>query len=321
LNGGLVLSKVITLTANPAIDIATTVDRVVPLHKLRCTSARRDPGGGGINVARVVRRLGGETTAIYPAGGSTGQLLRRLVDREDVSSIVVAIADETREDFTITEEKSGQQYRFVLPGASLTETEWSNCLNALTDIAECPSFVVGSGSLPPSVPDDFYARAARIAKSRASKMVLDTTGRPLAAALEEGVYLVKPNLRELQELVHVPLSNVEGWLGAAHTLVASGQVEVIALTLGHQGALLVTAESAFRARALDVRAVSAVGAGDSFLGGMVWSLASGGSVIEAFRYGVAAGSAAVMNTGTELCHTADVTRLYNDVQLERLEIP
>jgi 6-phosphofructokinase 2 len=318
LNGGLVLSKVITLTANPAIDIATTVDRVVPLHKLRCTSARRDPGGGGINVARVVRRLGGEPTAIYPAGGSTGQLLRRLVDRQDVSSIVVEIGEETREDFTITEEKSGQQYRFVLPGAPLTATEWSSCLNALTDMAENSSFVVGSGSLPPGVPDDFYARAARIAKSRASKMALDTAGRPLAAALQEGVYLVKPNLRELQELAHAPLSNPDTWLNAGRTLVESGRVEVVALTLAHQGALLVTADTAFRARAPDVQSVSAVGAGDSFLGGMIWSLASGASVVEAFRYAVAAGSAAVMNPGTELCHAADVTRLYDEVRLERL---
>lgn len=310
--------KVITLTVNPAIDIATSVDRVVPLHKLRCTSARRDPGGGGINVARVVQRLGGAPTAIYPAGGSTGQLLRRLVDREHVSSIVVEIGEETREDFTITEEKSGQQYRFVLPGASMTETEWSNCLNALRDIVDGPSFVVCSGSLPPGVPEDFYARAARIAKSRKSKLVLDTTGRPLAAALEEGVYLIKPNLRELQELVHAPLSNPEACLEAGRTLVDSGRVEVIALTLGHQGALLITAESAFRARAPDVKSVSAVGAGDSFLGGMVWSLASGGSMVEAFRYGVAAGSAAVMNAGTELCHTVDVTRLYEKVALARL---
>jgi 6-phosphofructokinase 2 len=185
-------------------------------------------------------------------------------------------------------------------------------------MAESPSFVVGSGSLPPGVPDDFYARAARIAKSRASKMVLDTAGRPLAAALEDGVYLVKPNLRELLELVHAPLLNSDAWLEAGRTLVDSGRVEVVALTLGHQGALLVTADNAFRARAPDVQAVSAVGAGDSFLGGMVWSLASGASVAEAFRYAVAAGSAAVLNPGSELCHAVDVTRLYAKVQLERL---
>ena len=128
--------KIVTLSANPAIDISTSVEHVQPLHKLRCTTARRDPGGGGINVARVIRRLGGDVTAIYPAGGPTGQMLRQLVDREGVCSVVVEIGQETREDITVTEERSGQQYRFVLPGAPLIEKEWSECLAALEKIAE-----------------------------------------------------------------------------------------------------------------------------------------------------------------------------------------
>jgi 6-phosphofructokinase 2 len=167
---------------------------------------RRDAGGGGINVARVVRRLGSEVAAIYPAGGSTGQLLRRLVERENVRSIAIEIAEETREDFTVLEEKSGSQYRFVLPGPMLAERDWRACLDALERIDDLPPFVVASGSLPPGVPDDFYARVAQITEAHGSKLVLDTSGKPLAAALEEGVYLVKPNLRELQELVNVPLA-------------------------------------------------------------------------------------------------------------------
>src|SRR5262249_55214715 len=152
--------------------------------------------------------------------------------------------------------------------------------------------------------------------SRGCRMALDTGGRPLTAALKEGVYLIKPNLRELQDRVQMPLANGKAWLEAARTLVKSG-VKVVALTLGNQGALLVTAVNAFRAYAPDVKAVSAVGAGDSFLGGMVWSLASGASVVEAFRYAVAAGSAATLNPGTELSHAADVMRLYKDVRLEQ----
>ena len=119
--------NIVTVTPNPAIDIATSVPMVTPLQKLRCTAARRDPGGGGINVARVVQRLGGDVIAIYPVGGSTGQLLRRLVDRENIRSIVIEVSEETREDFTVTEERSGQQYRFVLPGAPLSKSEWNAC--------------------------------------------------------------------------------------------------------------------------------------------------------------------------------------------------
>jgi 6-phosphofructokinase 2 len=149
------MALIVTLTPNPAIDISTSVDEVVPVRKLRCEAARRDPGGGGINVARVVQRLGAEVTAIYPAGGCTGELLRRLVKREGVQSLAIPVAEETRESFTALDQKSGEQYRFVLPGAPLSEAEWCACLDALEAVDPLPPFVVCSGSLPPGVPDDF----------------------------------------------------------------------------------------------------------------------------------------------------------------------
>ena len=173
--------------ANPAVDISTSVEKIVPVNKLRCTSQLRDPGGGGINVARVVKRLGGDVVAIYPIGGATGDLLRRLVERENVPSQTSTIAQETREDFSVTEISSGQQYRFVLPGPQLNEAEWRECLNLVAKIEPFPRFLVGSGSLPPGVPDDFYARVSRIARQRGAKMILDTSGAPLAAAVAEGV--------------------------------------------------------------------------------------------------------------------------------------
>src|ERR1019366_10000825 len=243
------MESIVTLTANPAIDVSTGVEEIVPTRKLRCTAARRDAGGGGINVARVVRRLGSEVAAIYPAGGSTGRLLAELVEREGVRSVAIAVRPETREDFTVQERKSGNQYRFVLPGSPLAEPEWQACLDALKAIAGRPRFVVGSGSLPPGVPDDFYARAARIAKADGAKMVVDTSGPAFAAALTEGVYLVKPNLRELQELTQVPLSDQAAQIKACRTLIETGAAEVVALTLGAHGALLVTRESAQLARA------------------------------------------------------------------------
>lgn len=313
-----IMSSIATLTINPAIDISTSTDRIVPIRKLRCTVMRRDAGGGGINVARVVRRLGSKVSAIYPVGGSTGQLLRRLVDAENVRSIAVKVAEETREDFTVLEEVSGSQYRFVLPGPLLAEREWRACLDALETIDELPPFIVASGSLPPGVPDDFYARVAQFAKAHGSKLILDTSGKPLAAALEVGVYLVKPNLREFQELANAPLADQGAWIGAGRNLIENRRAEVIALTLGRDGALLITRDAAIRASASNIQTVSAVGAGDSFVGGMVWSLAAGGNLIDSFRYGMAAGSAAVLNPGTELCHAPDVLRLYERIELARL---
>ena len=309
---------IVTLTASPAIDISTGVEEIVPTRKLRCAAARRDAGGGGINVARVVRRLGSEVAAIYPAGGASGRLLERLVGREGVRSMAIPIEQETREDFTVLERKSGDQYRFVLPGAPLAEPEWHACLDALQAMDELPPFVVGSGSLPAGAPDDFYACAARIAKRGGARMVVDTSGHALAAVLKEGVYLVKPNLRELQELNHAPLGDQAQRISACRSLIATGAAEVVTLTLGADGALMVTRDSAHVARSPDITPVSAVGAGDSFVGGMVWRLAAGGDIADAFRYGVAAGSAAVLNPGTELCHAGDVAQLHDRIEVVAL---
>jgi 6-phosphofructokinase 2 len=310
------MRNIVTLTINPSIDISTSIDRVVPVRKLRCSAAQRDPGGGGVNVARVVTRLGADVKALYPTGGATGQLLRRLMDREGISSLAVPVSEEIREDFTVFEQATGDQYRFVLPGPRLSEQEWRECLDALASLKGQPGFVVASGSLPPGVPADFYKRAARIAKDWGAKVVLDSSGPPLEAALEGGVYLFKPNLNELADLAGARLDGQDAWIEACNRLVRAGRAEVVALTLGDRGALLVTRDQAWRAQALQVELVSAVGAGDSFLGALVWSLASGHGMEEAFRYGVAAGSAALLAPGTDLCRREDVQRLYPQVTIQ-----
>ncbi len=307
------MSTIVTFTPNPAIDVSTAVERIAPVRKLRCSPQRRDPGGGGINVARVVRRLGGDVLAVYPIGGATGELLRRLLAREHVASLTTTIAEETREDFAVSELASGQQYRFVLPGPSMAEAEWRGCLDLLAALTPPPRFLVASGSLPPNVPDDFYARVGRIAQALGARMILDTSGPPLAAAVEAGVHLIKPNLRELGELVGERLSDQAAWEDASRRLVATGKVAVIALSLGHRGAALVTRERCLRAAPLPITPASAAGAGDSFLGAFVWSLAAGNDLDGAFRYGAAAGAAALLHPGTALCLAEDVARLAEQV--------
>jgi 6-phosphofructokinase 2 len=309
---------VATITPNPAVDVSTSVERIVPTSKLRCTAARRDPGGGGINVARVIKRLGGDPVAIYPRGGATGHALSQLVAREQIASRVCKIADETREDFSIEETGTGQQYRFVLPGPALNESEWRACLECLATLESCPGFVVASGSLPPGVPADFYARVGQISKGRNAKFVLDTSGTALLTALTQGVYLCKPNLRELSELVGAHLDDEASWIRASRGLVERGQAEIVALSLGHRGALLAAGNVTLRAQPLPIVPVSSVGAGDSFLGGMIFGLAAGFELDQAFRYAVAAASSALLNHGTELCHVEDTIRLAARVVVEPL---
>ena len=309
------MTDILTVTMNPAVDIATSTDRVVPTHKLRCDVPQRHPGGGGVNVARVVHRLAGDCAALYPAGGASGEFMRQLLDEEGVTSICFGITGETRESFSVSERSTGQEYRFVLPGPALLSHEWQACLDRVAGLDEAPRYLVASGSLPPGVPSDFYARLTRLVKPLSVKVVLDTSGPALAAALEEGVYLVKPSLRELRDLFGQPLETEVQWRRAAEQLVEQGKAQVVVLSLGEGGAWLVTAEGACFAPSLPIKVVGTIGAGDSFVGAMVWALAQGLDLKDAFRYGVAAGSAALLTGGTGLCLPADVARLHGEVIL------
>lgn len=311
-------SRIMTVTPNPAIDVSMSTPEITPEHKLRCTDVRRDAGGGGINVARVLTRFGARCTAVYPAGPILGRLLRELLDEEGVTGVAIDVAGETRESFTVLERASGREFRFVLPGPHLQHSEWQACIDAVAACADAPAWVVGSGSLSAGVPDDFFARLARAARQRGARMVLDTSGAPLAAALEEGVYLVKPNLRELRELTGEALEAEDDWARAAQSLVRAGKAELLALSLGHRGALLVARDRVLRAPALPVEIASTVGAGDSFVAAMLWRLSSGGSLEDALAYGVAGGTAALLAPGTRLAFEEDTERLARRVEVRSL---
>ncbi|WP_461331165.1 1-phosphofructokinase family hexose kinase [Bradyrhizobium diazoefficiens] len=287
------MPPIVTLTINPAVDVSTSVRKMLPFTKMRCAEAQRDPGGGGINVARVLTRLGVDAIAIYPAGGATGQTLAALVEHESVRSIVIPAANSTREDITVFDETTREQFRLVFPGALLNEFEWQQCLDAVTRVSSQAGFVIASGSLPPGVPADFYGRVVKASRGVA-KVIVDTTGDALKAALEAGVYLIKPNLREFQDLARISTEDEPSLLEAGRSLLDRYRIEIIALSLGSQGALLLARDIALRANGLPIEPVSVSGAGDSFLGAMVSSFAHSNDLEAALRYGVAGGSAALL---------------------------
>jgi 6-phosphofructokinase 2 len=219
----------------------------------------------------------------------------------------------------VFEEETGAEYRFVLPGPRVSESEWRNCLNILDSLHSRPKFLVASGSLPPDVPEDFYARVAKIARKLGAKFVLDTSGTAVEPALKEGVYLLKPNLRELNEFLDAEATDDGAIIEASRRIIARYGVEIVVTSLGEDGALLVSADKIWRAEAPHVHVLSAVGAGDSFLGAMVSRLATEHSLEDAFRYAVAAGAAAVLTPGTALCERVDVERLLPQVRIRSLE--
>lgn len=305
------MTELATLTVNPTIDVAFEVDRVMPTHKIRGRDERHDPGGGGINVARVFSRLGGLARCLYLAGGTTGSTLDNLVEREGVDRVRIAIAGETRVAMAVREKDSGLQYRLVADGPEITEAEWQECLDRLA--ATSFDYLVASGSLTHGLPDDFYDRVADMAVKRGKRLVLDSSGRGLAGGMAGGkVFLVKPSLGELRNLVGERLESEAEITEAARSLVADGACENMAVTLGEDGALLVTGNTALRLPAVSVQAISAVGSGDSFVGAMVFRLARGHTIEDAFRFGIAAGAAAVLTPGTDLARADDIHRLFKE---------
>lgn len=302
------MTDIVTITMNPAVDVATSVERISERHKLRCGPAQQHPGGGGINVARVLRRLGTDCLALYAAGGGRGEQLRMMLDDEGIPRMAFPIAGETRENFSVHERCTGHEYRFVLPGPRIEGAELGQFEEVLRSVLRSPRYVVLSGSLPPGAPPDFYARLARLAKSAGARVVLDASGEALAAALDERVHLVKPSLRELRELDGRPLESESQWSDAANRLISAGRAQMVALSLGEQGALLCAAGQSWRAAGLPVQVRSTIGAGDSFLAGLLWALDRGERPDTAFRYAIAAGTAALLASGTALCQPADVDR-------------
>ncbi|MAU10263.1 MAG: phosphofructokinase [Anaerolineaceae bacterium] len=309
------MQKIVTLTMNPTIDKSTSVDSVASEIKLRCQPPTFDPGGGGVNVSRAVKKLGGESVAVYTQGGGPGQMLFDLLAAEDIEQHTVGIANYTRENLTVFEESTTLQYRFGMPGPDISEAEQEACLDAVVE--EGADLIVASGSLTPNMPADFYARLADRIDETDGKLIVDTSGEALAAMANKHVFLMKPNLRELELLTGEQFTSEARLKETAQDYIRNGLAEVLIISMGAGGAALVTADDFVEMRPPVVPIRSKVGAGDSMVGGIVLALALGRNLRDATRFGIAAGSAAVMTPGTQLCRPQDVEQIYPDVIVVR----
>ncbi len=307
------MPSIITVTFNPAIDKSTTVPVLIPEKKLRCTAPVFEPGGGGVNVSRAIKKLGGHSVALYLAGGHTGKLFTRLLLEEGVDSIVTETDEYTRENLEVLETVSNQQYRFGMPGPLIREAEWQDCLRNIERM-EGVEYMVASGSLPPGVPTDIFARIAWTARQKNARMIVDTSGEALKHAVQEGVYLIKPNLSELASIAGTKELDFESVDDVAREVIGRGKCDVVVVSMGPTGAMLVTRDLAQQIIPPPVKRQSTVGAGDSMVAGMVLSLVTKKTLTEAVQYGVACGTAATMNPGTGLCRKEDVDRLYKIIR-------
>lgn len=304
--------QIITLTINPSLDKSTHFSGLVAEQKIRCEKPRYDAGGGGINVSKAISKLGGSSLCIFTSGGSSGEMLEELILNESIESKVIKTKNWTRENFIAFETQTQSQYRFGFPGNALLETEKKKIIEIVKELKA--NYLVLSGSLNEGLPTNFYQTIAETAKALGIKVIVDTSGEPLRKVLEKGVYMIKPNIGELAKLIGVERLVLPEVEKAAKSLIENGAAEIVVVSLGAQGAMLVSNNISEFVTAPKVEKKSTVGAGDSMVGGVVWALSQNKSLKEVIQWGVACGTAATMNEGTQLFKSEDVQKLLKEIQ-------
>jgi 6-phosphofructokinase 2 len=303
---------IVTLTVNPALDKSAHFRGLVPEQKIRCEEPRYDAGGGGVNASKAIARLEGESLCVFTSGGPIGLMLEELVRKDSIAFKAIKTTNWTRESFVAVDDNTNSQYRFGFPGSPISETEKNDIIQTIQELK--PKFLVLSGSLNEGLPTDFYQHIAYLAKQSGSKVIVDTSGEALQKVLETGVYLIKPNVGELAKLIGVERLEMDEVVHAAQKLIEKGSAEIVVVSLGPQGAVLVTATQTEFVPAPNVVKKSTVGAGDSMVGAMVWALSQNKNLKEVVQWGVACGSAATMNEGTQLFKLEDAKRLFEWLQ-------
>ena len=305
---------IVTLSLNPTIDMMSETDLVRPTQKIRTSNEVFEPGGGGINVARVIHELKGKASIICPAGGFTGRMLDELLGAIPVPRTIVPISGNTRISVTVYERKTGHEYRFTPNGPTLSPEEVNACLDAVR-AADFDIFVA-SGSVPLGAPSDILAEIAKIVATKGARFILDSSGAGLSVTLEKSrVHLVKPSMSEMEALAGRRLDHAST-REFAIDLVRRGKADVVAVTLGADGAMVVTADRTYRVRAPKVETRSAVGAGDAFVGAMTLAISEGRAMEDAIMFATAAGAATALTPVAKVCAHPDVMRLYEHVKRE-----
>ncbi|SDX87253.1 1-phosphofructokinase family hexose kinase [Citreimonas salinaria] len=300
------MTQIVTLTLNPALDLGAHTDRVVAGPKLRLSEPEAHPGGGGVNVSRAIAKLGGTSRALVSLGGPTGERLGTLLAEEGLDFVPILSPGETRFSLAVTDAE-GEQYRFVLPGPDWDEGTLGAAVGRVDEIAAPDAYVVISGSQPPGAPAGFVTEFVR-ALGKGRRVVVDTSGPALvelAAGTPPAPCVLRMDGAEAEALAGHPLATRTDTADFAERLRVGGAAETVVIARGADGNVMAGPDGRCHVTAAKEPVVSAVGAGDSFVGGMVMALAAGETPDQALRHGAAAASAAVVTPGTELCRRED----------------
>ncbi len=302
------------MTLSPSVDYGVHLEHLEPEEKLRADVTQVEPGGGGVQVARALRRLGGEVEAIVALGGVTGATLRQLLLGEGLRLHAVDVSRDTRPSLTVFVADEDTNYRIVGRAGRMSESEWRAFPERLDALDVLPPFVVLSGSFPPGVPPELVEHVLEIARRRDAALLVDTSGDALKVAAEAGVHVLKPSKEELAFLVgRESLDAMDDVVEAARSIVAGG-VETLVVSLGPEGVVVVTADECVQLLPPQVDVQSTVAAGDSTVAGLVAGLSRGLPTVKSAKLGVACGTGTCLYRGSELFTNVDVARIMPQIQ-------
>lgn len=300
--------NIITLTLNPALDKSAKINGLVPEQKLRCHSIINQPGGGGVNISRLLKRLQINTVCMVILGGDTGTFFEELLIKEEVKPTKIVVKTPTRENFSVVDTQTGLQYRFGMPSNEIFQLEMDLVKNTLLQTVKKDDILVLSGSLPESMPTDFYAQLIKLISNVGAKIILDTSGKPLAEAIKEKVFLIKPNQKELAQLAGKDFLTNPEQEAFALELVNSKQAEYVVVSLGARGAFMASKDGIIFQTTPSVKVNSTIGAGDSMVAGLIYALQNNLPPKEVLKWGVACGVATTMSEGTNLASVENINR-------------
>ncbi|MDH7481570.1 MAG: 1-phosphofructokinase [Armatimonadota bacterium] len=309
---------IITLTLNPAVDQTLLVPEVRLGETNRVRATDIDPGGKGLNVARMLKRLGRPAVTIALVGGPTGHYIRHRLEHEGVETDLVEIRGTTRINISILDESSGIQTNFNQEGAEIDPTDLLAVEAKIAGWLQEMDVMAMGGSLPPGAPSDTYARLIRWINESGIRTALDSSGEALREGIKAQPYLIKPNIREAQDLLGRTLTTDEDVIAAAEELRSRG-ISVVVISMGKRGAIAVDEKGVWKAISPNVKVGSTIGAGDSMMAGLVIGIAEHMSLPDSLALGTAAATATVMNERTELGTPDQVQELLPLIRVEKIK--
>ncbi|PQJ72402.1 1-phosphofructokinase family hexose kinase [Polaribacter butkevichii] len=301
--------KVVTLTINPALDKSAKVAEMTPFDKLECSDITYHPGGGGVNISRVLHRLAIDSHCLFPYGGKTGEHLKDLLKAQHINVFATPISIWTRENFAVFDEKTGLQFRFGMPTTPFNEVEMESVEKLINEQVENNDIFVISGSLPVGLPTDYYSKLIQNLTAKGVKVIVDTSGPVFNEVLKNELFLIKPNQKELARLAGVEAQTKEEQEAFALKMVADQIAQYVVVSLGKDGAFIAHKNGIDYVSAPVISVKSTIGAGDSMVAGLIYAITQNETPKNMLRWGVACGVSATLSEGSDLAHKINIDKI------------